>query len=99
MLIYASFINYCPIGQFYFSPFVDFHFVKIKNQAYLIAFGKNLKVLIEQKGMTPEQVAALAEIETKQVYRAINAERSITLSTLKAIADGLDVHPKKLLDF
>ena len=49
--------------------------------------------------MKPEDVAVHGNIESKQVYRAINAERSITLSTLVAIARGLNVPPAKLLDF
>lgn len=73
--------------------------MKVRNEKYLEAFGANLKHLIESKGKTPEEVAALGNIETKQVYRAINAERSITISTLAAIAKGLGVLPKKLLDF
>lgn len=73
--------------------------MKVRNQEYLVAFGNNLKNLIASKKKTPEDVAALGNIETKQVYRAINAERSITLSSLVAIAKGLEVAPKKLLDF
>lgn len=73
--------------------------MKVKNQAYLIAFGNHLKKILRDKGLSPDDVATFANIETKQVYRAINAERSITLSTLQAIAKGLEVHPKKLLDF
>ena len=73
--------------------------MKIRNQAYLTAFGENLKKLIDKKGVTPEAVAAVGGIETKQVYRVINGEHSATLSILVAIAKGLDVHPKKLLDF
>ncbi|MES2003019.1 MAG: helix-turn-helix transcriptional regulator [Bacteroidota bacterium] len=73
--------------------------MKVRNQKYLIAFGNNLKNLIANRKKTPEEVAALGCIETKQVYRAINAERSITLSSLVAIAKGLEVAPKKLLDF
>lgn len=44
-------------------------------------------------------MAALSNIETKQVYRAINGEHSISLSMLAAIPKGLEVHPKKLLVF
>jgi transcriptional regulator with XRE-family HTH domain len=73
--------------------------MKVRNQAYLDAFGENLKKLIESKKKTPEHVAALGNIETKQVYRAINGEHSISLSMLAAIAKGLGVAPKKLLDF
>lgn len=73
--------------------------MKVRNQKYLSAFGKNLKKLIDSKSKTPEEVAALGNIETKQVYRVINGEHSTTLSVLYAIAKGLEVHPKKLLDF
>jgi len=77
----------------------DFHFVKIRDQKYLNAFGRNLKNLLDERGKTPEDVAAIGRIETKQVYRVINGEHSTTLSVLIAIAKGLDVHPKILLDF
>lgn len=73
--------------------------MKVKNQAYLVAFGNHLGKIIRDKGFSPDDVATFASIETKQVYRAINAERSINLSTLIAIAKGLEVHPKDLLDF
>ena len=73
--------------------------MKVRNPEYLKAFGDNLEKLIKKAKITPEEVAAHGNIETKQVYRAINAERSITLSTLVAIAKGLNVPPIKLLDF
>lgn len=73
--------------------------MKIRNQAYLIAFGGNLKRLIDSKGKTPEDVAAHGNIETKQVYRVINGEHSATLSIIYAIAVGLEVHPKVLFAF
>ena len=73
--------------------------MKVRNQAYLTAFGKNLKSLLDSKKKTPEDVAAIGLIETKQVYRVINGEHSATLSIIYAIAKGLDIHPKKLFDF
>lgn len=73
--------------------------MKVRNQKYLDAFGENLKKIIDAKKKTPEAVAALGDIETKQVYRAINAEHSISLSVVASIAKGLDVHPKRLFDF
>ncbi len=70
-----------------------------KNQAYLKAFGRNLKKLIDTKGMTPEHVAALGNLETKQVYRAINGEHSTGLRIIYSIARGLGVKPRALFDF
>jgi transcriptional regulator with XRE-family HTH domain len=73
--------------------------VKKRNQKYLDAFGKNLKDLIDSKGLTAEHVAANGFLETKQVYRVINGEHSATLSVLYSIAKGLDIHPRNLFDF
>ncbi|WP_346239584.1 helix-turn-helix domain-containing protein [Niabella insulamsoli] len=77
----------------------DFGVVKVRNQKYLNAFGKNLKEILKDRGKTAEDVAAIGHLETKQVYRVINGEHSTTLSVLIAIAKGLEIHPKKLLDF
>ena len=73
--------------------------MKIRNQSYLRAFGKNLKTLIESKGKTPEEVAAHGDLETKQVYRTINGEHSTGLSIIYSIAKGVGVDPKVLFDF
>ncbi len=49
--------------------------------------------------MTPEEVAAIGNLETKQIYRVKNGEHSPTLATIISIAEGLHVHPKELFDF
>ena len=73
--------------------------MKVRNQKYLIAFGENLKKLINSKKVTPEYVATHGYIETKQIYRVLNAEHSATISIVYAIAKGLDIKPKELFDF
>jgi len=73
--------------------------VKVRNQKYLNAFGNHLAQLLKQKGKTPEEVAAHAGIETKQVYRVINGEHSASISIIYAIAKGLGMPPKSLFDF
>ena len=73
--------------------------MKVRNQKYLDAFGAHLARLLKEKGKTPEEVAAHANIETKQVYRVINGEHSATVSITYAIAKGLGIHPKTLFDF
>ncbi len=73
--------------------------MKVRNEKYLIAFGNHLKKLMDAKGKSAEDVGAIGGIETKQVYRAINAEHSISISIAVALAKGLGVHPKKLFDF
>jgi transcriptional regulator with XRE-family HTH domain len=73
--------------------------VKERNKEYVIAFGLNLKRIMEEKGLSPEDVAIQAELEPKQVYRVRNGEHSATLSVVYAIASGLNIHPKELFDF
>lgn len=73
--------------------------MKARNQEYLNAFGQHLAHLLKHRGLTPEEVAAHAGIETKQVYRVINGEHSVSLSIIYAIAKGLALHPKILFDF
>ena len=73
--------------------------MKVRNQKYLNAFGKHLSQILEEKGKTPEEVAAHASIETKQVYRVLNGEHSATISITYAIAKGLGIHPRLLFDF
>jgi transcriptional regulator with XRE-family HTH domain len=73
--------------------------VKVRNQPYLEAFGKNLKKVMHAKGVTAEDVAAIGHLETKQVYRVMKGEHSVTLSILYAIAKGLEMPLKNLFNF
>jgi transcriptional regulator with XRE-family HTH domain len=73
--------------------------VKEKDKPYAKAFGENLKGLIQKHETTPETVAALGNIETKQVYRVLNGEHNATLPIIRAIANGLGIEPSILFDF
>ena len=70
-----------------------------KHHRYIIAFGKNLKRIIDEMGLTPEDVAAHGGLETKQVYRVINGEHSAGLHIVFSLAKGIGVKPKNLFDF
>jgi transcriptional regulator with XRE-family HTH domain len=54
---------------------------------------------LKEKNLTPSEVAAYSNIETKQVCRIINREHSASTSTLYNIAEGLEIPIKKLFDF
>ena len=71
----------------------------IRNEAFLVAFGKNLKKLRLAKKLSRETLAANADIEPMQVYRIETAKVNTTISTLLTLAIALEVNPKKLLDF
>ena len=53
------------------------HVMKVRHPRYLIAFGINLKKIIDSKKKTPEDVAALGNIETKQVTGQLTAKGAL----------------------
>lgn len=71
----------------------------VRNQEYIIAFGENLKKIRLQKKLSREKLAAYSDIEVMQVYRIETGKVNTTISTVLALANGLEIHPKKLLDF
>ncbi len=73
--------------------------MKARKKPYTIAFGWNLREILKSRKITPEEVAAYGYIETKQVYRVMNAEHSPSIELVYSIAKGLSMHPKELFDF
>lgn len=73
--------------------------MKIRNEAYNIAFGANLKRIRMAKKLSREALAAQAGIESKQVYRIEVGESSPTIATVITIAIALNIHPKKMFEF
>lgn len=72
---------------------------KIRNQAFITAFGENLKKLRTNKKLSRETLSAYAGIEVMQIYRIETGKVNTTISTLLVLANGLEVSPKKLLEF
>lgn len=70
--------------------------VKRKYLKYEVAFGKNVKRLREEKGLTQLELASIAEILPNQVYRVENAKHGATLSTIVALAVALGKTPEEL---
>lgn len=71
----------------------------IRNQAYIDAFGENLKKLRLARKYSRETLAAYAGIETMQVYRIETGRVNTTISTILVLSKALEVNPKRLLDF
>jgi transcriptional regulator with XRE-family HTH domain len=63
----------------------------LRNQETLEKFGEKLKALRTKKGLTLEQLAFEADIELSQVHRVEKGKINPTLTTLIALAKGLDV--------
>lgn len=73
--------------------------INIKDRDFIIAFGNHLKKLREGKGLSQSYLANVAGIERSQVIRIENGEVNTTISTLKVLAEALEIDKKKLLEF
>jgi transcriptional regulator with XRE-family HTH domain len=70
-----------------------------RNTKYIKAFGEHLKSLRVAKKLSQEELAFHCGIPLSQIGRFERGERSPTLSTFLLLSTGLDIEPKKLLDF
>jgi len=69
----------------------------LRNQETLEQFGDKLKTLRITKGLTLEQLAFEADIELSQVHRVEKGRINPTLTTLMALAKGLDITLAELM--
>jgi transcriptional regulator with XRE-family HTH domain len=70
-----------------------------RDKEYLIAFGKNLRRIRKEKGLSQRQLEFESEVSKNQIGNIERGEVNTTISTIRMIAKALDVQPKKLLDF
>ena len=69
----------------------------LRDKSTLEHFGARLKELRLKKGMTLEQLAFEADIELSQVHRVEKGKINPTLTTLMALAKGLDITLAELM--
>lgn len=72
---------------------------QLRNTDYLVAFGKNLKKIRLEKGLTQEKLAFSIGVEISQISRIERGILNTTISTAEAIAKALDIPMKELFDF
>lgn len=72
---------------------------KIRDSELLERLGHHLKAIRTSKGLSQEEVAYRADIPINQVGRIERGEVNTTVSTLFALAKGLEVLPEQLLSF
>lgn len=73
--------------------------INVRDEQYLIKFGKHLKKVREAQALSQEKLSMMADISENQVYNLENGKNNCTICTLKAIAEALNIAPKDLLDF
>lgn len=72
---------------------------QLRNTEFLIAFGKNLKKLRLEKGITQEKLAFSIGVEISQISRIERGILNTSISTAEAIAKAMDIPVKDLFDF
>lgn len=70
-----------------------------RNDKAIKQFGKNLKRLRKQKGITQEQLSFETGIELRQIGRIERGEINTGISSVFDLADILKIKAKELFDF
>ncbi len=74
--------------------------INVKDIAFSILFGKNLRKIRKRKKLSQESLAYDANILISQVGRIERGEINTTISTVYALSKALELeHPKELFDF
>ncbi|QCR24505.1 helix-turn-helix domain-containing protein [Pontibacter sp. SGAir0037] len=71
---------------------------KVRDSELLERFGRHLRGIRLEKGLSQEEVAYQADIPVNQVGRIERGEVNTTVSTLFALARALEVDPPHLLN-
>lgn len=70
-----------------------------KDPAFLLSFGKNLRLMRERKGFTQEALANDCDFEISQISRIERGKTNASISVINKIAKQLHVKTKDLFDF
>lgn len=71
----------------------------VKKPASIQAFGAHLRLLRERRGWSQQELADVADITKKTVYRIETAQTAPTLDVLVCLAEGLEISLSELVDF
>jgi transcriptional regulator with XRE-family HTH domain len=70
-----------------------------RDSKYLKEFGKNLRKLRLESGISQEALGIEAGIGKNQVGLIERGEVNVTISTIRKLAKTIKIEPKSLLDF
>lgn len=83
-----------------YKDFLSFCYViSIRNEQFLKKLGRRIIVLRHEKGLSQEELANLSDISIAQIGRIERGKINCTVSTLRTIALGLNIHLSVLLHF
>ncbi|MBS7565537.1 helix-turn-helix transcriptional regulator [Mucilaginibacter sp. Bleaf8] len=73
--------------------------VKKVNSQIQVDFGKNLRRIREEKGLSLAQMAVNCDVDKSNIAKIENGKFNIQLSKIFELAKGLNIDAKELLDF
>lgn len=73
--------------------------MKLTKDELLARFGNNLSNIRKSKNLTLRELANRCNVNFSNIGQMESGKKNVTLITLIDLASGLDVPPKKLLDF
>jgi transcriptional regulator with XRE-family HTH domain len=76
-----------------------FDLINTKDIEYQKEFGKHLKKLREDKGISQEELANISDVSLPQITRIERGVLNTTLGTIKALAKGLNIKTAELFAF
>ncbi|MFZ1528624.1 MAG: helix-turn-helix transcriptional regulator [Ferruginibacter sp.] len=71
----------------------------LRDKKILIDFGNHIRTIRKRKGLSMEQLSFMADVELSQIYRIEKGKINPTLTTLKTIADALEISYGELFSF
>ena len=68
---------------------------------YIHDFGDNLRILRKKRKISMSNLGSKCRpsMELNSIYRIEKGKVDISICTLRALANALEIHPTKLLDF
>ncbi len=73
--------------------------IKVYNEKYIKAFGKNLKLHREKKTYSQRELGKISGIDFSQIGRIERGEQNTTLSSIYTLAKALELNPEELFKF
>jgi transcriptional regulator with XRE-family HTH domain len=70
-----------------------------RDETVLIAFGKNLQRVRKDKKVSLRRLESLSEVDHSEIHRIEKGKRNPSLTIILALAKGLEIDPKSLLEF
>lgn len=72
--------------------------MKEKDKKRLKKFGTHLAKIREEKGISQRGLASRCDVDYGKISKIENNKANLSLTTLIELAEGLEMHPKDLLD-